>query len=217
MYLNKYYAKIHHYLFMTKNGEIKPRSRNQWPSLAEKDAFDEWITTRLLQGYNHTKLAELYNKENPDNKITRKHVSHTVSRLREEWRDRTKESMNYYMNQELDRLEVMEVEAWRQYHACNGTVSEEETKELFNHEGQIKESLVVTKTKDDPRSALQWFDKILKIQQDRRKVLRLETTVKINNVMAVKGYAIFNPNQDWPEQNLPEPNVIDAEFSENGS
>ena len=63
---------------------------------------------------------------------------------------------------------------------------------------------------------MHWFDRILKIQESRRKVLRMEAVVNVNNIMAVKGYAFFDPGKDWEQQhpNVPDGNVVDAEFEE---
>ena len=126
-----------------------------------------------------------------------------------------------YINMELERLDVMEQIAWENYRTCGGTIQDTVVQDLFFYDPEGKnekkrQSMTTIKTKDVPMLAMKWFDRILKIQTDRRKVLKLEATVNINNIMAVKGYAYFNPAEDWSQQppNLPEPNVIDAEFED---
>jgi hypothetical protein len=165
-------------------------------------------------------MSELYEAEF-DRKIATGRFSQSITKLRKEWKISSAEDTNFYINRELERLNVMEEKAWEHYRTCGGTIQETEIKDLFFYSGDNKEdgkmsqSMTTVKTKEDPRLAMQWFDRILKIQTDRRKVLRLETTVNINNVMAVKAYTYFDPGKDWDDHpNMPEANVIDAEFSE---
>ena len=199
---------------------IKP-SKGVYRSELERTAFESWVAKMILSGHTQNQLIALYEQEF-DRSATAEQVSRTLTKLRKEWKLAAREDTNMYINMELERLEVMEHEAWEQYRNVGGTIQDTEVKDLFfyNEDGKERrgQSLTTVKTKEDPRLAMQWFDKILKIQAARRKVLKLEATVNINNVMAVKGYAFFNPGKDWSEEppNLPEPNVIDAEFSERG-
>lgn len=205
-----------------QNLEPIEASKGVYRSELERTAFESWVAKKILSGHTHKQLTALYEEEF-DRSITRSMVTNTVAKLRKDWKIAAREDTNMYINMELERLELMEIEAWDQYRNCGGTIQDTEVKDLFFFDKEGKESkkgqsLVTTKTKEDPRLAMQWFDKILKIQAARRKVLKLEATVNINNVMAVKGYAFFNPGKDWSEDppNLPEANVIDAEFSARG-
>jgi len=179
-------------------------------------ALDAWVAKMILSGYRQTDLLALYENEFGKT-ITQSTVSKTVTKLKKEWLLSRREDTEFYINRELERLDVAENIAWNHYRTCGGTVQDTEVKDLFGADGSIKESLTTVKTKEDPRLAMQWFDRILRIQTDRRKVLRLESVVNIQNIMAIKGYAHFNPGSDWPEPpNLPKANVIDAEFAEKG-
>lgn len=202
-----------------QNLEPIKKSKGVYRSELERTAFESWVAKMILSGHTHKQLAALYEKEF-NRPTSRGQITLTLSKLRKEWKLAAREDTNMHINMELERLEIMEVEAWEQYRNVGGTIQDTEVKDLFfyNEDGKERrgQSLTTVKTKEDPRLAMQWFDKILKIQAARRKVLKLEATVNINNVMAVKGYAFFNPGKDWSEDppNLPEANVIDAEFSE---
>jgi len=182
---------------------------------AKRDAIGVWIAESLLSGYRQRDLPKLYEKHF-DKPIKKGAISQRIKQLKEEWKIARMTDMDIHIGRELERLDVMEYQAWEHYRTCGGAIKEEEVKDLFGYDGEkktIRETLVTTKTKDDPRLAMQWFDRILKIQTDRRKVLKLEATVNIQNVMAVKGYSIFDPSKDWPaNKHLPESNVIDLEF-----
>ena len=195
------------------NTELKPTRKSTSPF--QRDALDATIAELMLTGHNINEIVKLAIKQHPNAGITRDRVLTSFKRLHTDWKDTNREAMNFHINKELERLDVVEEEAWRNYRACGGTLSEEETSELRNNNGDVVQTFTKEKTKDDPNTALKWFDRILKIQLERRKVLKLEATVNINNVLAVKGYSVFNPNHDWPDakaNKLPEPNVIDAEF-----
>lgn len=200
---------------------IQP-SKGVYRSELERTAFESWVAKMVLSGHTQKQLAALYEKEF-DRSVSVERVSSAVTKLRKEWKLAAREDTNMHINMELERLEVMEVEAWRQYRECGGTIQDTQVQDLFFYDEKgenekKRQSVTTVYTKEDPRLAMQWFDKILKIQTARRKVLRLETTVNINNVMAVKGYAYFDPGKDWDKEppNLPKANVIDAEFSDKG-
>jgi len=186
----------------------------------KRGATEAWIAKSLLSGYRQRDLVKLY-KQEFDNTISPAHVSSCIRSLIKDWKESSLVDTDIHTGRELERLDEMEYLAWKNYRSCGGTIQQTDVKDSFNRvesgeqEGEMvkQESVIVTRTKDDPRIAMQWFDRILRIQTDRRKVLRLEASVTVNNIMALKGYSVFNPGKDWPEQeNLPMPNVIDLEF-----
>lgn len=203
--------------------EPKENKRGVYRPAVERTAFDAWVAKMILGGHSQANLVKLYKEE--FGKSTTNHiVSDTIARLREEWKLSAPSDTAAYIGMELERLDGMEKLAWENYHKCGGTITNTEVKDHFLYDGEGKEShknesLVTVTTRDDPRIAMQWFDKILKIQSARRKVLRLETKVNINNIMAVKGYAFFDPGKDWEQEppNQPQANVIDSEFTESGN
>lgn len=184
---------------------------------AKRDAIGVWIAESLLSGYRQRDLVKLY-EQHFNKPISKSIISARIKQLKVEWKASRMNDMDIHIGRELERLDVMEYQAWENYRSCGGTIQEEEIKDLFGYDGDEKvkrETLVITKTKDDPRLAMQWFDRILRIQTDRRKVLKLEATVNIQNIMAVKGYSVFDPSKDWPtNKNMPESNIIDVEFEE---
>ena len=202
------------------NREVVKHNTKGLNEPARRNALDAWIAESLLGGYRQRDLPALYKKKF-DNPINKSLINKSIQRLTKEWKLARIDDTALHIGRELERLDELEYLAWENYRSCGGTIQTTEVKDLFgrtaNSEGEMvkKESLIVTRTKDDPRLAMQWFDRIMKIQTDRRKVLKLETTVNIQNIMAVKGYSVFNPGKDWPDQkHLPDPNVIDAEFEE---
>ena len=195
--------------------EVLSKNLQRTNEPAKRDAIGVWIAESLLSGYRQRDLTKLYEKHFGKS-ITNSAISRRIRLLKEEWKIARMTDMDIHIGRELERLDVMEYQAWEHYRTCGGAIKEEEIKDLFGYDGDkktIRETLVVTKTKDDPRLAMQWFDRILKIQTDRRKVLKLETTVSIQNIMAIKGYSVFDPRSDWPaNEHLPKSNIVDLEF-----
>ena len=182
----------------------------------ERTAFEAWVAKMILSGHTQMSMVGLY-KEEFDKKVSYTAINKTVNTLRVAWRNSALEDTGFHINVEIERLDTMEMEAWGHYRTCGGTIQETEVKDLFGADGAKRESMTTIKTKDDPRLAMQWFDRILKIQTSRRKILKLETVVNINNIMAVKAYAHFNPDKDWDEHpNVVKANVIDAKFLDRG-
>lgn len=203
--------------------KIEPTQLKQgtYRSKLERTAFESWVADMILSGYAQNRLSDLYFQEF-NRKIDVRTVGKTVVRLREEWKLAAREDTAMHINMELERLDIMEQVAWVNYRECGGTVQDTEVRDVFSYDEKgnnetKRRSLTTVKTKETPSLRMKWFDRIIKIQGDRRKVLKLEATVNINNIMAVKGYAFFDPGKDWDDPpNLPEANVIDAEFTAQG-
>lgn len=127
-------------------------------------------------------------------------IGHILAKQREHWRESNRQDTEYYIQQELDRLRMMEREAWRQYEACGGTLQKEVVNRLFDEDDTLIQHSVTIETKDDPSKAIQWFDRLLRIQTDRRKILKLEKVIHLEaNVFAVKGYSGWSPDEVWPD------------------
>ena len=211
------------YTYMTDKKNLEPTEigrQGLTRGKYERTAFDSWVAEQILRGHTVNQLVDLYELEY-DRRISGSVVDQSARRLNEEWAITAKEDTSFYYNRELERLDEMERIAWINYRQAGGSVQDVEARDYFsyNEEGEStkRHGLTVVKTRDYSPAAGKWFDRLMKIQTDRRKMLKLETTVNINNIMAVKGYAFFNPGRDWANPveppNLPEANVIDAEFS----
>ena len=206
---------------MTDDKALEPvtQKKGLHKSKLERTAFESWVAKMILSGHSVSDLVVLY--EDKFNKTTTYNtVTKAITKLRKQWLISQQEDTNLYMNMELERLDLMEAQAWGHYRRVGGTVQDTEVKDLFFHNEDGKErkaqSVTTVRTREVPALAMHWFDRILKIQESRRKVLRMEAVVNVNNIMAVKGYAFFDPGKDWEQQhpNVPDGNVVDAEFEE---
>lgn len=128
--------------------------------------------------------------------------------IKKQWQEEHKKERQVYFNQELDRLQQTESVLWAEYHKAGGEYTREDVVEKFNQEGDIVSSSI-SKGRDS-RLAMEWFDRILRLQAERRKLLGLDQTVNLkatinNNPLYVKGYVGLNPATDWPDPGDPVP------------
>lgn len=80
---------------------------------------------------------------------------------------------------ELDWLRVMIDEAWKMYLQYGGEVADEETSEQYEIDQDGIEILtgktVKSKTRNDPKIAMQLFDRIVKLQDRHRELMGVKS------------------------------------------
>lgn len=183
-------------------------------SKATQDIHKQFIMDRVFYGYNTGEIVDELKKEF-GLALSRGVVSGVISDMRITWRDRALESTNSYINQEIDRLNSMEREAWNMYKTSGGVVTETQVEQLRGHDDEIITTRQLAAEKDMSEMPLRWFREILKIQTSRRKLLKLEATFQVQqNVVNIKAYTQFDPGREWPDPPLiskPEDCVIDGD------
>lgn len=171
------------------------------------------VTECQLRGMNSSEISQAL-LDRTGRRIDARNVRVILKEQRDLWARKREQDIDFYMNQELARLEMMEREAWRQYGMVGGTVQRETIDKLFDSEEMLIQKSVKVETRDDPNQAHKWFTSILNIQQSRRKMLKLESAVTFQaNVVAMKSYVDWSPDQ-WPNppQQLDDPNVVEGEI-----
>jgi hypothetical protein len=132
------------------------------------------------------------------------------------------------MNQEFDRIDSTEKEAWRAWRASCGDnereIVEQIQREIEDSGGSelvvSKVTNIIDKSKGvgDPR----FFDKVIALQKERRKLLGLYAPTKLGidinkkSELIIKGYAIKEVSPDaWPD--VVEGEVIETALIEDKS
>lgn len=201
-------------IYMKKNYITKAPKRSKSEILRDR----ERITEMLLMGYTQKEIQKDINDTGGHN-LSIQTISNDVKAIRTSWQKRALENYEELMNQEIDRINAMEKEVWRAWRAsCRD--SERETvekiaREIDDTDGEEFELVVkkVTTMVDksggvgDPR----FLDKIITLQEERRKLLglyaptRLGIDINKKSEIVVKGYAVKDVSPDvWPD-------VIDGE------
>jgi len=148
-------------------------------------------------------------------------IRNDIEAIKNDWRSKTIDNYDELMNRELDRIDSTEREVWRAWRKSCGDnereIVEQVAKEIEDAGGDTelvvaKITSIVDKSKGvgDPR----FIDKIISLQQERRKLVGLYAPTKLGidinkkSELIIKGYAIKEVSPDvWPE-------IIDGEVIE---
>jgi hypothetical protein len=172
----------------------------------------EQATVLALQGHTHEEIAQLIN-EKRNYSISRSMVSADLKRAKEMMVDQFQQRMQVAFSMEMKRLDIAEQIAWRAFRRLDeeGALSEEVVEQLvqedkMDEEGRTK--MVETSRRKFTNYAspilIGWFNKIMDIQKERRRILRMYapdnvTLIQANNVeVPVKAYMGFDPGS-WPQ------------------
>lgn len=101
---------------------------------------------------------------------------------------------------EIKRIEEMEKEAWFMYHRHGGTVEEITETTETNSDGEVISTSVKRRVRNDPRVAMAWFDRIIKLQEKRLAMLDFDVrrASKAMKTLTEGDYDGFNPQAAWP-------------------
>ena len=178
------------------------------------------ISDLLLMSHTQREIRTTINKEGGmDLSLTT--IRNDIEAIKNDWRSKTIDNYDELMNRELDRIDSTEREVWRAWRKSCGDnereIVEQVAKEIEDAGGDTelvvaKITSIVDKSKGvgDPR----FIDKIISLQQERRKLVGLYAPTKLGidinkkSELIIKGYAIKEVSPDvWPE-------IIDGEVIE---
>ncbi|RLD00228.1 MAG: hypothetical protein DRI46_07795 [Chloroflexi bacterium] len=126
----------------------------------------------------------------------------------EDWAAMTDNGKNPILY-EIKRIEEMEKEAWHMYHAHGGTVEEITETVETNEAGNVVSKSTKRRIRNDPRVAMNWFDRIIKLQEKRLAMLDFDAkrASRAMNAVTKGDYDGFNPQAAWP---VPNKEIVDA-------
>ena len=170
------------------------------------------ISDLLLMSHTQREIRTIINDEGGmDLSLTT--IRNDIESIKNDWRSKTIDNYDELMNRELDRIDSTEREAWRAWRSSCGDnereIVEQVAKEIEDAGGDTelviaKITKIVDKNKGvgDPR----FFDKIISLQIERRKLVGLYAPTKLGidinkkSELIIKGYAIKEVSPDaWPE------------------
>ena len=169
-----------------------------------------------LQGMNGVEIAAIINSKRSYS-LTSRQVRYDIQHVRTGWQKSQLENYEMYINQELDRVDVAEKEAWNAWRKSGGEISHKVITELArsHDDTDLFVQQVVTTLRDsvgNPR----FLEIIHKLQIERRKLLgvyaptRFGLDIHKREEIIIKGYAKVSPDL-WPDN---ESAVIEAEYEE---
>lgn len=180
-------------------------SKKRTPDQLKKDRVR--ISELMLKQHTHGEIAEIVYEETGI-ELTRRQISYDVTGIRKAWLTRQRENYDVMVTEELYRLDILERELWRSLRAsADPKIKEIIEKHMIKGDVEIgtEASLQVRKmTEHIDKTGINptFFDQIMRVQQERRKLLGLYApTVSLERIekkVVVKGYREVSPS-DWPD------------------
>jgi len=185
----------------------------------------------LLEGYTHQQIRDVLEQETGIT-LSRRTITNDVGAIKKDWAEQQRASVHALVNQEIDRLDFSEAEAWRAWRASCGDEVQETVEKIARYmkqeDGYVPDedeyelrvqrvTQIIKKSGGvgDPR----FFNIILDLQKERRKLLglyapsRLGIDVTTKSEIIIKGYAVKDVSPDaWPS--LPSNDIIEGEIVE---
>lgn len=193
---------------MTSETSLATHANKRTPD--QRRYFRKRAMRLYLTGKTQQEIADILAEETGI-EVSRRQIGNDLKKVREDWLSTQREKYEYYVTQELERLDALEHEAWKNYASSIG----ERIDEVVHTRSLNGDDITRTRKKYGPGSA-KMLDLILKIQQDRRKLLgvyapsKLGINVAQTHEVVVKGYSVVSP-EDWPS--LPE-EVVEGEVED---
>lgn len=183
------------------------------------------VSELILQGYTQQEVADKLAEET-GLQLSRSTIRADIEVIRKDWLQERRDNYDLLIDRELSRCDSTETELWKAWRAsCNVAekkIISEVAKQL--EEGKDDLEMVVAKVvtildskggAGDPR----FFDKIISVQKERRRLLglyapaRLGIDIRQKNEITIKGYAVRDASPDvWPALETGEDNIIEGEF-----
>ncbi len=185
------------------------------------------VSELILQGYHHQQVADILEEET-GLKLSRSTIRADVEVIRKDWLQERRDNYDLLIDKELARCDSTEKELWKAWRASCSVAERKIISEVAKQldDGQDDLELVVSKVvtildskggAGDPR----FFDKIISVQKERRRLLglyapaRLGIDIRQKNEIIIKGYAVRDASPDvWPSLESGEDNIIEGEFEQ---
>jgi hypothetical protein len=187
-----------------ENGVVMSKDGSWRRTAAQRDIDREEALVLSVQGYSNPEIVRLMS-ERRDYTLSIGMVTHDLTKARSMLADRFFERAEAALAMEMKRVEVLEKEAWHHFRRVINGSTMTKVVEVLSDDGESVETLKETLTSESPY-ALGWFNKILDIQKERRRLLKMYapehlTLIQMSKVeeVKVKAYASFNPGEDWPD------------------
>ena len=127
------------------------------------------ISELYLKGFTQEKIAAEFN-------ITRQQIAYDLKDIKDQWKDSTLIDFNEAQNRELDRIDLLESEAWKGWNRSIGTVVKTTEK---SGDSSMKGSYAETSTVAEEQAGDSRFLEIInKCIQRRCDILGLKAPIK---------------------------------------
>lgn len=168
-----------------------------------------------LRGYTYEEIRQaLYNDFGTE--VSLDQVKYDAKQIKAQMQEIHAKEMKTVLATEIERMNVLEREAWTQYRAAI-TIGVKRGETIEYSKDSDEPVRRYERSDDDPSQAQFWFRQIRSIQMDRRKLLGmyvLRVDVNKRSEINTKHYVSFNPATDWPQLDsgpVVEGQIIDEE------
>lgn len=164
-----------------------------------------------LRGHTYEEIRQALFREF-GTEVSLDQVKYDAKQIKSQMKKIHAKEMKTVLATELERLNVLEREAWTQYRTSL-TIGVRRGETIEYAKDSEEPSRRYERSDDDPSQAQFWFRQIRSIQMDRRKLLGmyvLRVDVNKRSEINTKHYVSFNPVTDWPQ--LPGGDVIDGKI-----
>ena len=200
-----------------KTGGNSPKKRDRNQIEADRARLAQLLYT----GMTYSEIATQLSRETGIS-LTVSQIAYDVKKLREEWRSTRLGTYEAMVEQELQRLDVLEGMLWQ---ALRDSTKPEKIKVIDKRMKKIgddpnsdeakaiirgiKETIKTLKA--DPKV----FHQILEVQKERRRLLGLYApSVSLHQqTISVKSYQVISPD-DWDKTELGPKDVVDGAFEQ---
>lgn len=204
--------------------------RNSVGRSEDEKRHDRTLAMMLhLQDFTYKEIAAIIERET-GRSISFRQVGHDINWVRDQWKEERLDNYQEYIHEELARLDSMEMELWNSWRESKRDIVKERVEQVIadavkdndgKFDAEMITSKVITTTEASPGDT-KYLDLILKVQQERRKLLGLYAPAKLDikeeHVLNIKGYYGVSPD-DWPESGnngtpqIEDGNTVEGEFT----
>lgn len=180
-----------------------------------------------LQDFTYKEIAAIIQRET-GRSISFRQVGYDLQHVREQWQDTRLDSYEKHINEELARLDSMEMELWKSWRQSqNDAVKTRVEKVLSEADADADPELIIAKVVETTEAGpgdISFLRLIIDVQRERRKLLGLYAPAKLDireeHTLNIKGYYGVSPD-DWPEpgdeqEMLDDGNTVEGEWSDAG-
>lgn len=181
-----------------------------------------------LQDFTYREISAIIERET-GRSISPRQVGYDIQHVRDSWKEMRLDNYQRYINEELTRLDSMEMELWNSWRKSQKGFEREKVEKVINdtidENPEASTDLIVKRvvtTTETGAGDTKYLQLILDVQKERRKLLGLYAPAKLDiqseHTLNIKGYYGVSPD-DWPEPGsepelLDDGNTVDGEYEE---
>ena len=184
-----------------------------WRRTEEQLMVDRESAVSLsLQGHTHPEIARILT-EKRDYSVSTGMVSNDLAKGRQELAERFVERTEMMLSYEIRRVEVLEGVAWKKFRefGSEGEMSEIERVDITGERQEVMRRYLSQK---NAGVELGWFNKIIDLQKERRRLLNMYAPTHLTLVHNQKDEVKTKTYIGWTPEAWKSKNVLEGELAD---